>query len=54
MSNGDSETDQETSSYEHLNIDTNRLKSNSDNHDDTTGDDTSTSASNISDVWSNR
>lgn len=53
MGNSNTESNEETSSNEHLDVDTNGLHDNSDDHDGATRDDTSTSTSDIGNIWSN-
>jgi len=52
MSNCNAESDQEASSDEHVDVRTNRLKNNADDHDQAACDNTGTSSSNIGNIWS--
>lgn len=52
MSNGNTETDEETGSNEHGDVGTNGLQDNTNDHDDTSGDNTGTSTKDIGNVRS--
>lgn len=53
VSNGEAETYQKSSGNKHSNVDCSRLEDNANDHDDASGDDTSTTTKDIGDVWSN-
>jgi hypothetical protein len=51
VSNGNTESDEESGGDEHLNVDTDRLENDTTNHDNTTSDDTYSTTKDIGNIW---